>query len=712
LQTEKKISLPFPVKNRHKDLAERLYSLYSPEYLETDPSKIAYTIQYGTTKEIPRYSFAFELIAIPLNIDMIRKDPFYTKSEFHGLVNSSYAALGTRFDGNYIWLRKNGHEGYATDIVGVLQQCGFVFSSWSRNAKNKVPCAILGNLISERVDYTEKSKAKMDASPFVGTIIKAVEKIATKVPTYKAIGVSFAGDSDKYKVSSRPRATTYTIKDIVEMMLLDRIKTMLGGGKVTTEQTQDSLWYNALPKFKIYDVTYSNDSREWFKTCIRKLCKQHGVAREQIGILAAPWASIFFKGQWHDISFETIKELAKKGTDIIFIEKRDIVMALGKYASLWGVALVNTHGILSDYTEDLAELADISGAHIALLTDYDIPGLLIASALKEDVPRLGVDERMLEHFNMSKEDSNIVVDYKPRVDRLKEDNLRRLVKNDKRFSPEKVDIDFLKREKIEIDAVLAQVGAEKLWGYLQELLKKEFPKRDCLRVIDPAPDLSKHYPPIIQQLKLFYDKRAREITEQESKKIADELKDVEGFIDVEQKEKEILDDRLGKIVLEDQLLKDVAAAFVELDKEKDFKIGEIEIPKPEEEEEDTIEGIDITEEEAAKTHEAPATGIIIPEPEITKADIEMHKTLCDDYKGGIIKDCFWTPLVCAKLRIVDTFGSEYQSEELDKLWKNKYCWMNDHTEYLRLLDEAYKETMRQMRHDAAVKKEEEEEEED
>ena len=582
--TKKKISLPFPVKERPQHLAERLYSMYQPGYLETDPSKIVYTIQHGITKEIPRFSFAFELIAIPLDADMIRKDPMGYSSEFYGLVNSSYSVLGTKYDGTYRWTRKNKQQtiGYADDINGCFEQCGFVFYSQTRSSRNKVPCAILGNLISQRVDYTEKSKAKMDASPFVDTIIKAVEKVAVKVPTYKAIGVSFASDSDKYRVSSRPRASTYYIKDIVEMMVLPRIQKVKAGGKITTEQTQDSLWYNALALFEEYWVKYSNESRAHFKNCIRELCREHDLEREQIGIIAAPWASMFFKGEWYDISFDTIQDLAKKGTDIIFIEKRDIVRALGKYASKWGVALVNTHGHLPDYAEDLAELADISGAHIAIFTDYDIPGILIASKLDENVPRLGVDERMLRYFGISHENRTLVIPYSARVARLTEWNLQYLIEHDERFSSEDVvDVQFLKRNKIEIDAILADQGAEKLWGYLQELLMEEFPKRNYLRVINPAPDLSKHYPPIVQQIKLYYDQRASEITEQESKKISEELKDVEGFIDVEQKEKEILDDRLGKIVLEDQLLKDIAEAFVRLDREKGYKIGEIELSNTE-----------------------------------------------------------------------------------------------------------------------------------
>jgi hypothetical protein len=253
---------------------------------------------------------------------------------------------------------------------------------------------------------------------------------------------------------------------------------------------------------------------------------------------------------------------------------------LGVYASKKGVALINTHGNLSDYTEDLAELADVEGAHISIFTDYDIPGILIASQLNEDVPRLGVDERMLRAFDISHENTDLVIPYTAKKDRLGPDKLNLLITTDKRFNPDDVDIDFLKYHKIEIDAVLSKAGPEKLWQYLQDLLEQEFPNRNYRRVINSKPDLSKHYPAIIKQLKMYYDDYAREITKAESEKIEEELEDVEGFIDVKEKEKEILDNRLGKIVKEDKHLTEVAQDIVRLVQEKGYnKITEIEIPK-------------------------------------------------------------------------------------------------------------------------------------
>jgi 5S rRNA maturation endonuclease (ribonuclease M5) len=503
---------------------------------------------------------------------------------------------------------------------------------------------------------------------------------AKKIPTYRAIGVRFSGDTDKYQVSSRVRTARTTIKDIVYNMLIQRIRRVKAGHKITTEQTQDSLWYNALPLMEEENVNYSNDSRAHFKNCIRELCKEHGVAREQIGIIAAPWASMFFNGEWYDISFDTVQDLAKKGTDIVFIEKRDIVRALGKYASKKGVALVNTHGHLPDYAEDLAELADISGAHIAILTDYDKPGILIASKLKQSVPRLGVDERMLDHFDIDKEhDTTLVIPYSARVPRLTEWNLQYLIKHDKRFSSKKViDIEFLRHHKIEIDAILAQVGAEKLWEYLQKLLKKEFPKRNYLRVINPAPALSKHYPPIVKQLQMYYDKRADEITKEESKKIEGELKDVEGFIDVEQKEKEILDDRLGKIVLEDKLFKDIAEEFVALDREKGYRISEIEIPKNNDDEDEAEEDEGSPSSQLPPAPTTPLTNDDnIPDPPVSEQEREIAKRV------GL------KPATYAKYKLIQEHGTKSMRKELKELEE-------DEDEYSipvweQLVDELYRE---------------------
>ena len=221
---------------------------------------------------------------------MIKAKRDTLKSEFIGLVNSSYSALGTLFEGSYSWTKKYGEPVRAVNIADCLMQHGFVFFD-SRKTKDKVPCVIAGNLISDRIDYAEKSKAKMDTSPFVDTIRVAVSKVSRGIKSFESYGIEFERDrhssSSSYRVSARPRYSTTYIKDVVEMMLLPRINKVRAGETITTEQTQDSLWYNALPLFEKHNVRYSNKSRQAFKKYIRDLCEEYGVAREQIGIIAS-----------------------------------------------------------------------------------------------------------------------------------------------------------------------------------------------------------------------------------------------------------------------------------------------------------------------------------------------------------------------------------------------------------------------------------------
>jgi hypothetical protein len=338
------------------------------------------------------------------------------------------------------------------------------------------------------------------------------------------------------------------------------------------EWTQESVWYNSLPVFERRGLKLP--TRKYFKGLIRKVCRNLGVTREKIGIVAAPWATMYYKGNWTSVSFDALNALAENGTDIIFIEKLDIVRVEGKNADKYGIALVNSRGNLSEYAEDLADKAKASGAHVGISADYDIPGILIISKLK-GVFWLGVNEEMLQHFGISKENMRLVVPYNPKRDRITKENFIKLVNEDPRFRT--VDTGFLEKQKIELDAVLAEVGSERLFEYYMEILKKIYPKRDYTRVIEPRPSLEDHYPKAIRNFTKYIASHAEDITEQESDKIEkEELKDVEGFIDVPEKEKDI-DKRLGDIVDADQHLKDIASALENLATQKGYDLNQFDI---------------------------------------------------------------------------------------------------------------------------------------
>lgn len=334
------------------------------------------------------------------------------------------------------------------------------------------------------------------------------------------------------------------------------------------ESTQDSVWYNCLPIMERMNIKVT---REHFKKVIKRVCDKLGITREQLGIVAAPWATMYYNGSWPNVSFEAINSLAQNGTDIIFFEKLDIVRVLGKYADIYGIAFVNSRGHLSDYAKDLADAAKNSGAHIAIMTDYDIPGIMIASGVA-GIPWLGVNEDMLTHFGLSKQDKHIVVSYTPAKKAISNENLNTLL-DDERF--EDVDIAFLKHNKIELDAVLATVGDERLWEYLMNKMAELYPERDYNRVINSKPTLLDYYPKAIRNFNRYISRHVDSLVHEEVLKIESELENVEGFIDVKDKEEEI-DKRLGKFVENDQQLKDIASKIKEVADKEGYDIDQIE----------------------------------------------------------------------------------------------------------------------------------------
>jgi hypothetical protein len=58
--------------------------------------------------------------------------------------------------------------------------------------------------------------------------------------------------------------------------------------------------------------------------------------------------------------------------------------------------------------------------------------------------------------------------------------IKGLVKTDKRFKD--VSINFLENQRVEIDAILSQVGGERLWQFISEKLIKLYPMRDYNRL--------------------------------------------------------------------------------------------------------------------------------------------------------------------------------------------------------------------------------------
>jgi hypothetical protein len=556
------------------------------------------------------YAYSFEIIAVPVKEELLREPGGSRKyaSKVIGAINYSTSPKGNRFEGKYEWkkdAKKSWYESEAHNIEGILEEYGFSFTVYHNYQTTKLPCIIYANLVSTKLNYIGQSKTEVDTTPFAKTIIKACRAIARDIQTFRAADIRtpdyHVGSSSSYLSSYRaPRKLVKEKKErksmfqVIEEILLQRLQAAKSSRKKWTGEmhTQQSLWYNALPLITTYVAEgklKKPKNRNNFLDQIRKVCDAYKVKREDVGIVAAAYSTMFYDGTWRAVNFADVESLAATGVVIIFIEKEDIVQSLGEYASENGVALVNSRGQLSEYAKDLSEVAASGGAHIAILVDYDIPGLHIASKLP-DALWLGVDEPMLEHFGITHHDANYVIPYDPER-AIGDATINKDIRSDPRFAYPRADVDWLKRHqdpatkswtpgnKVEIDAVLGKAGAEKLWNYLREQLTKAFPENDYRRVIDvykyaPKPSATGYtQPQLIGKINIYIRDRADEITKDRRDEMRKELKEYKGFLVVIDKENEIRKE-LADIVNNDEQLADLTSVLSEASKQLEQDIVE------------------------------------------------------------------------------------------------------------------------------------------
>ena len=187
------LSLPYPKKfnivkgyskKRYDVLIERITKIRD----DVDRSKvISYKLIKGmvTDGRYLKYPFAFEILAVPL------KDPVgprcrssdVKQHEFLGAVNYSFSPRNNYFDGEY--RNAFGHV-FASDIKGVLERYGFRDRG---DNFNKLPCIIVGNLITPKWDPISHDKSGVNMSPFSGVVIYAIEKVSKEIQTYHAAGI-------------------------------------------------------------------------------------------------------------------------------------------------------------------------------------------------------------------------------------------------------------------------------------------------------------------------------------------------------------------------------------------------------------------------------------------------------------------------------------------------------------------------------------------
>lgn len=197
---------------------------------------------------------------------------------------------------------------------------------------------------------------------------------------------------------------------------------------------------------------------------------------------------------------------------------------LEPYAARRGIALLNSRGFATDYAKQLLDLSQKWKGNIFLLTDFDASGLLIASkVLGGQIPRIGVDLKMIEKLGLSRGDLEEKYDKKDSKAPTK--HLMGL--------PEEMQGE-VKDKRVEIDAVLAAVGPERFWNYIEKSILEMAPTRNMNRSVDSTIQLPSEIAESINAITGFIQSAGSE-KQNEFRRILDDWK--EGFADVGEIEK-------------------------------------------------------------------------------------------------------------------------------------------------------------------------------
>lgn len=332
-----------------------------------------------------------------------------------------------------------------------------------------------------------------------------------------------------------------------------------------------------------YNVTDLVKIRTKIHTYVKEYCDSKGIKRHEIGIFTADRALLAYRGELHSVGFDQIIGLAKKGTDIICIDKKNIVDRLVRFTSNFGIALVQSQGFMSEYGHMLVQIAKQHGANVAILTDFDDSGVLLGYQLK-GIVRFGIDPDTINEINniileQKQGEGNISIslleeEYKRskgspgEIDDEKRNHWKVLKdladgwykdKDDKQHYSIKGDshmenyynylnkkiyadgtsesyIEYLKTRRIELDSLMTIVQTDIFWIWLRNRILQMFPKRDHNRTVHiPSFVYTRAMNEFIEKLQIFLSKKL------ESQRIQTRvnLKKENDLIDLNKKKKKI-----------------------------------------------------------------------------------------------------------------------------------------------------------------------------
>lgn len=184
LPPPKKLSVPY--NTNHKERLNALVSRIADIYVIDKTKKPSYRIERGYYDDGKvKYPYAFEILGIPY------ANPIEAKTKFIGAVNYSISPNGIKFEGEY---HSDGQVDKNADEL--LRTFGFHKHSAK---KSRLPCIVIGNLITPRREPHGYDKSRIDTKPFAETIVTAIKKMASDIPTLCAVGYIMRSKDDDYR---------------------------------------------------------------------------------------------------------------------------------------------------------------------------------------------------------------------------------------------------------------------------------------------------------------------------------------------------------------------------------------------------------------------------------------------------------------------------------------------------------------------------------
>ncbi|MDQ5869603.1 MAG: DUF2399 domain-containing protein, partial [Thermoproteota archaeon] len=537
-ESREQIDVPFSInkKQRKEALKQRIEQIGVEIDNDTD---VRYQQKVGTYSggDGVIFPFLFEIMVVETN--QISSNLFLTEG-INGSPN--YYMLQGKYSNTFQW-HKNNKRHDASSITQMLGEYGY--------SMNKQVCKrkaiIVINLISPRIEYDNYGKSIMEFTPFEDAISESVHKVCTNRSSTDVKG--------------------NTVRGLLTELLQERLDAVRTDPslKDTDRWTMSGVFYRLRPKLIDKGMKVNRDSitSDIRMVCEERLLDENGehkkYTRDELGIIAADRAQLYFDGQWYNVGIDEIEELSKKGADVLIIEKEGVAEVLSNFADELGIALLNTRGFVVEYAEILSNKSAENGANVAILTDFDIDGLKIARTLPNTY-RIGIDFNTLEYFGLEKrdvEEAYAVDDKKEKSKKHAESTYLMLKAKGSALGQDagifKESIEYARRMRIEIDSVLMQVGNEEFWDFLVDKLDEKFPTRNYNRSVQVPESVT---PDVVDEFIQRLQNKIKMLLKPEYENERVKLENFEGMLNdgIEQKKEEIIR-RFKDIVSKDENLK-------------------------------------------------------------------------------------------------------------------------------------------------------------